>query len=293
MKYYVQYPIFIDCNLRCEYCFHALEYSEGDIGGPGFTVKQYVEWRDTHLTDAEVIVMHLHGGEPSTPLNAAYIEALLRMATVERIDLLTNGLGDWREYKRLFQSPDRYRRVGLTFHRRVISDSPVHLRKFEDNAKRVRDLGIPVYIKEMLFTDQRDEILMAREMWQSLGFEFKVQDFKGNVRGEDFTEFARYTRDDMDNVIDPEYVHTGLECGCLPGHQNVIIRGGWQAGDVLACWIDPTVVGSIQENTFKRGYRIALKPDEGRIEVEGVEKNYRGTYGRDRYYEHMTEDSSG
>lgn len=289
MKYYLQYPIFIDCNLRCEYCFHALEYSKGDIGGPGFTVKQYLTWRNTHLADAEEIVMHLHGGEPSTPLNAAYIEALLRMATRERVDLLTNGLGNWSEYKRLFQRPERYRRVGLTFHRRVIADDKVQLVKFQENAKRIQDTGIPVYIKEMLFADQRDEILMARDMWNALGFDFKVQDFKGNVRGEDFTEYSQYTRDDMENLIDSEYVHTGLECACLPGHKNVIIRGGWQSGDVLACWIDPTVVGNIQENTYNPGYRIVLKPDEGRLDVEGVEKLYRGTYGRDRYYESLQE----
>jgi len=289
MRYYVQYPIFFDCNLRCNYCFHTHEYIEGNYGGPGFTMQEYVDWRDTHLVDAEEIVMHLHGGEPSTTLNSAYVQALLRTATVERVDLLTNGLGERDAYERLLQDPARYKRVGLTFHRKMIVNNHDLLRRFEETAEWVRDQGVPVYIKELLFTDQREEIEMARAMWTARGFDFKVQDFKGNVRGEDFTEFTRYTQHDMDHVIDQEYVHTGRECGCLPDHKNVIIRGGWMAGDVLACWIDPTVVGSIQENTYDPGYRITLKPEEGRLDVEGVTKKYRGTYGRDRYYESLKE----
>lgn len=293
MRYYLQYPIFFDCSLQCDYCFHKHEYAAKNYGGPGFTMAQYVEWRDTHLAGAEEIVMHLHGGEPSTVLNSAYIDALLRTVSSERIDLLTNGLGDEESYSRLLRHASRYKRIGLTFHRRMIWGNRQLMRRFEATAERIQREVESVYIKELLFTDCRDEIEMAREMWQARGFDFKVQDFKGNVRGEDFSEFASYTRHDMEHVIDPEYVHEGEECGCLPGYKNVIIRGGWMSGDVLACWIDPTVVGSIQDNTYNPDYRICLDREAGRLDVRGVEKRYRGTYSRDRFVESAREAASG
>lgn len=290
MRYYVQHPIYLDCSLRCGYCFHSKEFGLGDLGGPGHTIEQYIRWRDTHLVDAEDIIMHLHGGEPSTPLNVAYICRLLHQATVERIDILTNGLGEWDNYHRLLQFADRFHRIGCTYHRKQMGKSK-HLRaRFEDTVFRLRDAGVPLYVKELLFTDMRDEIVEAKKYWQSRGIEFKVQDFKGSVRGEDFSEFERYTSADID-MVDEEYVHTGRTCCCVKGYKNVIIRGGWMAGDVLACWIDPTVIGNIQQNTFNPNYRIVLKEKEGRLDVEGVPKLYRGTYGRDRFYEAKKEDT--
>jgi hypothetical protein len=228
--------------------------------------------------------MHLHGGEPSTPLNTRYLERLLPELGPERIDILTNGLGDADAYKRIIGAARQVHRVGFTYHRRMIGVDGVATEKFLSNVLRVRDMGALVYVKELLFLDLKAQTLEAQAWWKAEGIEFKIQDFKGTVRGEDFAELTRYTAADM-ALLSPEYVHEGAECACLRGYKNVIIRGGWRSGDVLACWIDPCVVGNIGDCTYNPSARVTLDRAKGTVVVTGVPQVYRGTYARDRYYE--------
>lgn len=284
MKYYVQYPIHLDCPLRCPYCFHAEHMRNRILGGPQFEAWKYARWRDTHLRDAEEIVLHFHGGEPSTALNVRLIESVAPSLRDERLDMLTNGLGADEAYDALYALPVKLARIGFTYHRKVIGENEEATKRFIRQVQRACDKHLPVYVKELLFLDKREEILRARDAWEALRVPFFIQDYKGQERGEDFSEFAKYTVEDM-KLLTPEYVHSGTECSCIPGHRNVIIRGGWQDGDVLACWIDPVVVGNIHENTYTPGARVVPHADTGKLKVEGVPAVYRGTYSNDRYYE--------
>lgn len=295
MKYYVQYPIYLDCNLKCKYCFSYSEMttgltSGGDYvgkGGPNFTIDDYKKWRDTNLADAEEILLHPHGGEPTTPLNIDFVVQLFESLDRERFEMLTNGLGEKEAYERLLPFKDRMWRVGFTYHRKVIGKNKELTKKFTKNVLMLRDWGFSVYVKELLFIDLKPQIISAKQVWNARGIDYKIQDFKGYERGEDFSEFEKYQIEDI-NLLDPEYVKTSNECYCLAGYKNVLIRGGWMAGDILACWIDPTVIGNIQDNTFNPNYRLTLT-EEG-LEVEGVPKVYKGTYGKDRYWEEKSKD---
>ena len=120
MKYYIQYPILFDCNLRCHYCFHHECFVTNYMAKPQFTVRDYVRFRDTHLKNAEDIVVHFHGGEPFLYTNINIILSFLRQAKVERIDLLTNGIQKRENYEKILQFKDRIDRIGFTYHRKII-----------------------------------------------------------------------------------------------------------------------------------------------------------------------------
>jgi len=292
MKYFVQYPGYLVCNLRCPYCFHIKELTTGlssggdqvGCGGPNFTVEEYIKWRSTHLKNAEEIVIHFHGGEPTMDINISHIEEFFSKTQIEKVDVLTNGVGPASSYERLIKLKPYIFRVGFTFHRKVIGDNKALKKTFVDRVLMLKKAGIPIYVKEMLFLDCRTEILAHKSFWQMMGVSFKIQDFKGYIKGEDFTELHKYTIKDI-NLLDPEYVKTGTKCECLPGYKPILIRGGWQAGDVLGCWIDPIVVGNIKDNTYNSNYTVALT--ETKQKVTGVPPIYKGTYEGDRYYDNL------
>ncbi|MBD3261399.1 MAG: 4Fe-4S cluster-binding domain-containing protein [Candidatus Altiarchaeales archaeon] len=281
-KYFVAYPISYDCNLRCDYCFHREHHENNYAEKRIFTVSDWCRFRDTHLKDAEDILVHFHGGETFLPTNINTICSFMRQTTMERVDFLTNGIQDPKHYRRMLEFNDRIHRIGFTFHRKMIRDVPQLVEAFERNVYMVRDMGIPLYVKELLFVDLRDETLEAKRRWESEGIQFKIQDFKGYDRGRDFAEFQRYEARDY-LYIDSEYKRGGAYCACVKGYKNILIRGHWNDGDVLACFEDGTVVGNIQQNWYHPGYKVYKDFDKGRIDVIGVPKLYRGTYDRDLY----------
>jgi len=289
LKYYIQYPIKIECSLRCPYCFHATVFDGGitdadkdAAAGPKFTVQDYINWRDKCLEPDSDIIIHFHGGEPTTEYNMDRVVSFLSNTTREKVDILSNGLGTYESYGRLKSFKDRISRIGLTYHRKVISQSSSMIDRFHKSVAYLSSWGFPVYVKELLFTDCRDQIIENKKWWESHGIQFNIQDFKGYDRGEDFTEFQKYTLDDI-NLLSQEYIKEGDECSCFFDYKNIIIRGGWQDGDVLACWKDPTVIGNIKDGTYNPNYKIFLNADKQRVEVLTDKKVYKGTWKDDRY----------
>lgn len=214
--------------------------------------------------------------------SVGYVKAFLRSTSLEKIDILTNGLQKASNYEQLIPFKDRIHRVGFTWHRKVLHGVKHQYERYCQNVMLLHNAGIPVYVKELLFTELREEIREAKRFWKERGVTYKIQDFKGEKRGRDFEEWTKYT--DLDwYLVDAEYKRGGEECACFKGYRNVIIRGGWNDGDVLACFEDPVVVGNIQRNEFHPCYQILKDFQKGHITVLGVDQTYRGRRDRDVY----------
>jgi pyruvate-formate lyase-activating enzyme len=282
MKYLVCYPILYDCNLRCNYCFHHERFVTNYTHRQQFTIPQYLKFRDTHLVNPEDIIVHFHGGEPFLDTNINIIRAFLRSAKIERADLLTNGIQDRANLDKILEFKDRIHRIGFTYHRKMIQNIPSMVRLFEENVKYMIDQGVPVYVKELLILEYRDLIKEAKRKWKQKGVEFKIQDFKGCDRGKDFSEAKGYTAEDY-YLIDAEYKRGGLTCSCVKNYKNVLICGHTMSGDVVACFEDMKIVGNIQENRWIQNFRIYKDLVNGRIDVQGVPENYKGTWDRGLY----------
>jgi molybdenum cofactor biosynthesis enzyme MoaA len=280
MKYMIHYPIFLDCNLKCEYCFHRDEFKNGNLGGPNFTVDQYKLWRDKFIKDGEILI-NFHGAEPFTSLNIQLITNVLDNTT-ERFELLTNGLENQNNFERILKYKNRIDRIGFTYHRKKIENIEKFNKIYVENISFLQKAGIPVYVKELLIPEYESKIRNSIELWKQLNIEVKIQDFRGYDKGRDFTELKRYTPEQF-ALINQEYRKDELVCYCRQGYKNIIIRGGWQAGDILACWEDPTVIGNIIDMTYNSDYEIIKDFENNRIDVRGVPKIYKGTYERDLY----------
>lgn len=280
MRYFIAYPIAKNCNLRCYYCYHTEHFESNFEEKQRFTFKDYVRFRDTHLSDATEIIVHFHGGEPFLPGNSNTICSFIRSTQMEKADLLTNGLQDRSNYEKLLPIKDRIHRVGFTFHRQIISGVKSYVQKYEDNVKWLHSQGIPVYVKELMFPKLRDDILNYKRYWKSLGIPYKIQDFRGSDRGFSRDAYGDYTPLDI-LLVDSEYKHGGEYCSCMKGFKNILIRGGWNSGDVLACFEDPKVVGCVQDNTYHPDYKVLRDTSLGRINVIGVPEKYKGTFDRD------------
>lgn len=283
MKYFVHYPILFDCNLRCDYCFHKKYYLEYTVPQTRFNVGHWNTFRDTHLKDASEIVMNMYGGETCLPSNTNIITHFLKCTKIETLDLLSNGLVDRENYEKLIPFKDRIFRIGFTFHRKTINNVVSLIKKYEDNVLFMRDMGFNIYVKEILFPEQRFEILEAKKKWREKGIEVKVQDFRqeGNK-----WENKRLDQIPLDAIIiDKEYFHYGNECACKEGYKNIIIRQGWDDkshGDIIACWHDMNVIGNIIDNTFNPNYKIIRDYKQGRMRVDtSLSPVYKGTYERD------------
>lgn len=285
MKYYVCYPVTYDCNLRCHYCFHVERFESNYTDHrQKVTVPMYIRWRDKFISDATEIVVNFHGGETFLDNNSNIMKSFMRQTTMEKAELLTNGLCSESNYDKMDEFKDRVYRIGFTYHRRIIDGVPSYRERFKKNVLRLKDKGYQVYIKELLFTDIRDEIIEARKVWRDkYDVQVKIQDFKGYSRGKSQEEFHNYTA--LDHLyIDSEYRKPGDGCACLWGYKNVLIRGGWHEGDIIACFEDPKVVGSIQEMWYDPNYKVKKNYKEKRIDVQGLKKViYRGTYERDMF----------
>lgn len=289
MNYYIEFPIDIKCNLQCSYCFHQEAFNldkenrrhEKYHSSRPFSIDQYKSWRDKYLTNGDDYLMELHGGECSHPDNQQDVLNIIDTMDKERFQLQTNGLGDEVFYKALSLRKDKIDRIGFTFHRDVIAHNQNLVQKYIDNVMLVKSFGIKVYVKELLIVSKRKEILENKKYWFNNGVEFRIQDFKGYGRGLTHEEYKNYTALDL-LLIHQEYKHNGDTCACRRGYKNVIIRGfDIFAGDVIACWNDPTVIGNINEDWYNPEYQICRV--NGEIDVKVKEKIYRGTYPKDMW----------
>jgi len=299
MKYYIEYPIPLDCFLQCEYCFHSRYFKKQngedikdkyikDLTGenkPVFTIEEYLLWRDTHLKDADEIIMHLMGGEPSDNRNVDVVYDILNKTNKEKIEIQSNGLGNEEFFNKLKDYKDKLHRVIFTFHRTVIKDNQKLIDKFIKNVLLVKSFGITVIVKELLIVSQRDEILKNKKFWIAKDVQFKIQDFKGTQSGVSYEEYQQYSPIDF-LLVDNEYKHDIDSCCCKRGYKNIIIRGyDFGSGDVIACWFCPTsIIGNIKQNTFHPDYKIIKK--NGKLDVTGVEKIEKGKLlDPEHYYE--------
>lgn len=290
MNYYIEYPFPILCGLRCPYCFHQMlwqhnmRYPNDTYGDKcPFTFAQYKAWRDKHLSDGTEFLMELVGGEISHPGCQQIVLDIINDADKERFQLQTNGMGTKGFYTSLVETPERKAkidRVGFTYHRRVIANSAKMIDTFVDNVNTLKDAGLKVYVKELLILENKKEILRNKEYWENMGVEFRLQDFKG-IGALYSDETVKYTAEDW-ALINPEYCHLGSDCRCREGYKQILIRGYDQwGGDVLGCWQDHKVIGSIIEDWYEPYQRALIdhKASRGRtLEGKGV---YRTDYMRD------------
>lgn len=287
MKYYIGFPISLHCNLRCSYCFNKefYQYIDNRIGtnkwrdNRSFTFEDYRKWRDKHLNNATDIIMHLFGGEPFCSQNTEDVFSILDFMDKERIDILSNGICESSIIQRLEKYKYKFHRIGFTYHREFMDNKALQA-KFEQNVLLVKQMGIPVYVKELLIKKYRDSIIENKRYWLSKGVSVKIQDFKGKDRGISREEYGKYT--DLDRLlIDQEYKHDKI-CSCLSGYKNLFIRGFdmmdiWEKGaDVIACWHFPTIIGNIIEDWFNTDYTIVRNFD-GKMFVKGTPLLFRGT----------------
>ena len=279
LQYYVQYPISLDCALQCPYCFHS-----ADRGKPwqrGFTIEQYAAWRDKHMQGADRILITFHGGEPSIPRNMDDIVDVLSKTTVEHVEILTNGLGNTDQYRRLLPYANRVDRIICTYHRTVLD--PGQRLRFNMAVCWMQMMDLPVVVKELLIHNDYDEVIANQRQWRDRDVDVLVADFRGMDRGRSFEEWGKYDYNDH-QLISPEFRHFGPRCHCNQGYRNVIIRGGWfHPGDVLACWEDAKCVGSIQDGTYNPDHYVSKNEITGEVQVVG-EGTYQGTYHHDVYH---------
>lgn len=291
VRWFIQYPIPKNCNLRCEYCFHQKYFKLAATGAirtnpkydyylhRGFTLEEWNLWFNTYIkpNSAETII-HLQGGDPFCEQNLPIIFEFMDN-TNHVIDILTNGLGNTLILKNFFeQYKNRIHRIGFTYHRKTLSSLNMSS-KFRRNVKTAKHEGINVYVKEILFKDEIENILKHREYWNQFGIPLKIQDFQALD-----AKPQSYTIKEL-NLISNEYKHKGAYCSCWDNWKSISIRGyDFSSGDVVACWLDPKVIGNIADNTFNPNFKVYIDTKLGRRNVIGVPTKYSntGTYERDR-----------
>jgi len=290
MKYRVEFPIKFDCNLRCFYCFHSdyhnnrHPYTNGKRFERKFTLKQWEQWRDKFLPDANEILVMFSGGEPFISENIILCREFMEHCRnpIYHYEFLTNGLFNKEDAEFLRGHISKIRRIGFTYHRKMVQNKPYLIERFYDNLNYIKILDIPVYVKELLRVEDRDAILEHKRcLKDKYGISLKIQDYKGDKRGLDFSEQRQYT--DIDRtLVDMEYKHAaGFPCACLRGYHGIAIRGYDEySGNVIACWHDPVIIGNIQDMQFNPNFIVNVLPD-GTKDVSGVPKKYAGTNPRD------------
>jgi|GEM_PF-2096977 len=290
MKYRIEFPIKFDCNLRCFYCFHAdyhnnrHPYTNGKRFERKFTLAQWEQWQNKFLPDATEILIMFSGGEPFIPENATLCRELMEhgSGSIQNYEFLTNGLFNKGDAEFLTGYVSKIRRIGFTYHRKMIHGKPELIERFYDNLNYIKNMGISVYVKELLRVEDRDAILEHRQhLKNKYGVTLKIQDYKGDNRGLDLSEQRQYTTADCD-LVDIEYKHpAGFPCTCLRGYRGIAIRGYDEySGNVIACWHDPVIVGNIQDMQFNPSFIVNVLPG-GIKDVAGVPKKYAGTNPRD------------
>ena len=278
-KWYIQYPINTHCNLMCSYCFHKEQHKSGIYQDRcGFTIKEYQQWRDKFLSDAEEILISLTGGETFDIRNQDEVDLILKLFNKEKFDLLTNGISPTHRYEHLEKYKHKIKRIGCTFHGTQLNEHQKEL--FIHNVLILKEMGFNVYVKELLMHQHRQNTLNNIQFWKNKGIEVKCQDFRP-----DGTHTAPYDQIDI-AMIDNEYKHLGTECYCRDGYRNLIFLGYGSKpdfktdGDVLGCWRDQCVIGNIKQMWFNPEYIVKRNHMIYGYDIANVPKLYRGTYFR-------------
>lgn len=254
MKYYVSFPIFYDCDLRCYYCFSADSMSTNMPPRRLVTATDYCRFRDKYLGDAEEIIVELSGGESFLPINVAAVSNFIRRTDRERIELQTNGIQEEGSYRGLLPFKDRVFRIGFTYHRKMIHNVRTYRETYERNVIMMRDLGFKVYVKELLFVDERHAIEENKARWEGLGIDFRVQDFKGAYLGISGEETRKYTREDS-CLVSPEYIRDLYDCRCKYGYTQLIVM---RSGKIISCYALQEPVGDMIQCTYRPGYKVLI-----------------------------------
>lgn len=218
------------------------------------TASDYCRFRDKFFRDAEDIIVELNGGETFLPINVAAITNFIRRTGPERIELQTNGIQSEDAYKSLIPFKNRIFRIGFTYHRKMVHSIPTYREAYERNVCMMRDLGFKVYVKELLFTEEREEIIKNKEKWERLGVDFKVQDFKGSFLGLSGEEASKYVKEDY-QLLSQEYLRDNYDCRCKEGYKQLIVM---RDGTIISCYALQEPVGNMVLGTYRPGYKVFL-----------------------------------
>jgi len=285
VKYYLEFPIPIECGLQCPYCFHSEawklqaesreKFLEKYEDVCVFTLDRFKAWRDKHLADASEFLVELSGGEMSHPKCQEYVLNVLDNLGKSSFQLQTNGLGDEDFYNEVVKRKDVIDRIGFTYHRKSIDKTPdpqAAIDKFYKTVYLFKNAGFTVYIKEILFPYLKQSILEHKASAEAQGIEFRIQDFKP-IAGRSRTPY--YTPEEM-ALVHPEYCHGGPHCACRPGYKNIIVRGfDYFAGDVIGCWQDPKPIGNVLDDWYDPNYSInKLTTGELKVEAPNLDVNH-------------------
>jgi hypothetical protein len=216
------------------------------------TVTDYNRFKDKFFTDAEEVVVELNGGESFLPINKASVINFIKRTTTERIELQTNGIQPVDMYKALLPFKSRLFRIGFTYHRKMIHNVQSYRDTFDSNVLMMKDFGFPVYVKELLFHEERDAILENKKRWEGLEIEFKIQDFKGSYLGVSKEGTEDYTAEDW-SLITPEYCRNINDCRCKEGYKQLIVM---RDGSIISCYIIPDIVGNMIECVYSSNYYV-------------------------------------
>ena len=252
MKYYVQFPIQYDCNLRCPYCFNRECHDLGKNPKYQFTPDHFKRFREKYLANDQII-MHCWGGEGFVFPNILIVRHLFNTFSDLSFDLLSNGTVPSENYISFTPYKERILRLGLTYHRKVIKGNPEFVNRYRSNVLLLKDQGFNVYVKELLFQDELDDILENREFWKKYDVPLKIQEYRQS--GCSLDEAGKLKPENA-GLIDSEYYpYDPLTntCTCKAGYKNIIIK---LHGSMIACWHDDTPIGDIRTCMFNRNYHV-------------------------------------
>lgn len=285
-KVFIQYPIPKICNLRCKYCFHSEYFNKREDTIKyelikGFTNDNFIAWMDKHIYSSfDKIVIHPSGGEPFFSSNLQEIKILTEITSSNvTLDFLTNGLFDSSVISFILTIKEKIHRIGFTYHTDSLNEKSII--KFKENVLTLNNHGISVYVKELFHKSDLVNILKRKTKWKKLGIKFKLQDFQ-NIDASSM----KYNNIDL-SFIDDEYKHQGKYCSCWQGYRSISIRGyDFDAGSVIACWLDPKIIGNIVENTLSLNFCVNIDTKLNRQNVTGGDFKYssKGTFQRDRKF---------
>jgi hypothetical protein len=118
----------------------------------------------------------------------------------------------------------------------------------------MKNLGFPIYVKEILFHEDREAILENKAHWENLGVEFNMQDFKGSYLDISGEGVPSYTPEDQ-VLISSEYIRNIRDCRCKNGYTQLIVM---RDGSIIPCYVLQEVIGNMVDGTYKPGYHVRM-----------------------------------